>query len=99
MLFRSRLQQVKAIGEQMTRELSPCRDMAGVKNVRIKGGIGVVELDRIADLGALRARFVEEGVFIRPFGNVVYLTPSFTISSDELSTLTRAIVKVVSEGT
>ena len=94
-----RLQQVKAIGEQMTRELSPCRDMAGVKNVRIKGGIGVVELDRIADLGALRARFLEEGVFIRPFGNVVYLTPSFTISSDELSTLTRAIVKVVSEGT
>ena len=94
-----RLQQVKAIGEQMTRELSPCRDMAGVKSVRIKGGIGVVELDRIADLGALRARFVEEGVFIRPFGNVVYLTPSFTISSDELSTLTRAIVKVVSEGT
>ena len=93
-----RLQQVKAIGEQMTRELSPCRDMAGVKNVRIKGGIGVVELDRIADLGALRARFLEEGVFIRPFGNVVYLTPSFTISSDELSTLTRAIVKVVSEG-
>ena len=94
-----RLQQVKAIGEQMARELSPCRDMAGVKNVRIKGGIGVVELDRIADLGALRARFLEEGVFIRPFGNVVYLTPSFTISSDELSTLTRAIVKVVSEGT
>ena len=44
---------------------------------------------------ALRARFVEEGVFMRPFGNVIYLTPSFTIAADELSKLTGAIVKVV----
>ena len=93
-----RLQQVKAIGEQMSRELAPCKGMPGVKDVRIKGAIGVVELDKIDDLGALRARFVEEGVFIRPFGNVVYLTPSFTIQSDELSALTRAVVKVTSEG-
>jgi adenosylmethionine-8-amino-7-oxononanoate aminotransferase len=92
-----RLQQVKAIGEQMTRELSLCKDMPGVKDVRIRGAIGVVELDKIDDLEALRARFVEEGVFIRPFGNVVYLTPSFTIQSDDLSALTRAIVKVVGE--
>jgi adenosylmethionine-8-amino-7-oxononanoate aminotransferase len=92
-----RLQQVKAIGEQMARELSACKEIPGVKDVRIKGAIGVVELDKIGDLGALRARFVEEGVFIRPFGNVVYLTPSFTIQSDELSTLTRAIVKVIGE--
>jgi adenosylmethionine-8-amino-7-oxononanoate aminotransferase len=92
-----RLQQVKAIGEQMTRELSLCKGMPGVKDVRIKGAIGVVELERIADLAALRARFVEEGVFIRPFGNVIYLTPSFTIQSDELSALTRAVVKVAGE--
>jgi adenosylmethionine-8-amino-7-oxononanoate aminotransferase len=94
-----RLQQVAAIGEQMARELDRCRNLAGVKDVRINGAIGVVELHRISDLGALRARFVEEGVFIRPFGNVVYLTPSFTIRSDELSVLTRAIVKVIGEGT
>ncbi len=43
----------------------------------------------------LRSRFVEEGVFIRPFGNVIYLTPSFTIAADELSKLTSAIVRVV----
>jgi adenosylmethionine-8-amino-7-oxononanoate aminotransferase len=43
----------------------------------------------------LRARFVEEGVFIRPFGNVIYLTPSFTITPTELKTLTDAVVKVV----
>lgn len=92
-----RLQQVKAIGEQMTRELALCKDMPGVTDVRIKGAIGVVELDKIDDLQALRARLVEEGVFIRPFGNVIYLTPSFTIPSDELSALTRAVVKVVGE--
>lgn len=94
-----RLQQVKAIAEQMSRELAPCKDMPGVKDVRVAGAIGVVELDRIDDLGALRARFVEEGVFIRPFGSVVYLTPSFTVQSDELSALTRAIVNVVGERT
>lgn len=94
-----RMQQVQAIGEQMARELAPCKGMPGVKDVRIKGAIGVVEMEKIEDLGALRARFVKEGVFIRPFGNVVYLTPSFTIQSDELSALTRAVVKVVGQGT
>jgi adenosylmethionine-8-amino-7-oxononanoate aminotransferase len=69
--------------------------VAGVKDVRVRGAIGVVQLERIAEPGALQARFVEEGMFIRPFGNVVYLTPSFTIAPDELSQLTRAIGKVI----
>jgi adenosylmethionine-8-amino-7-oxononanoate aminotransferase len=90
-----RLAQVGAIAEQMARELEPCRGRPGVKDVRVKGAIGVVELERIDDLDALRARFVEQGVFIRPFGNVVYLTPPFTIAPDELSKLTGAIVKVI----
>jgi adenosylmethionine-8-amino-7-oxononanoate aminotransferase len=90
-----RLQQVRAISEQMTRELSPCLSLPGVKGVRVKGAVGVVELHRIAELDALRARFVEEGVFIRPFGNVVYLTPSFTIAPDDLTILTAAIAKVL----
>ena len=90
-----RLDQVKAIAEQMARELVPYREMRGVKDVRVKGAVGVVELDRIAEPGAMRARFVEEGVFIRPFGDVVYLTPSFTIASDELTKLTKAIGKVI----
>jgi adenosylmethionine-8-amino-7-oxononanoate aminotransferase len=63
--------------------------------VRVKGAIGVVEMERIADLDAVRARFVAEGVFVRPFGNVIYLTPAFTIAADELKTLTDAVVKVV----
>jgi adenosylmethionine-8-amino-7-oxononanoate aminotransferase len=93
-----RLAQVNAISRQMARELAPCRDLPGVKDVRVKGAIAVVEMQRIGDTHALRARFVEEGVFIRPFGAIIYLTPAFTIESHELSRLTGAIVKVVGEG-
>ncbi len=63
----------------MARELEPCRGMPGVKDVRVQGAIGVVELERIDSCDRLTARLVEEGVFIRPFGNIVYLTPAFTI--------------------
>lgn len=79
----------------MERELAACRGQAGVKDVRVRGAIGVVELDRIDDVDAMRARFVEEGVFIRPFGNVVYLTPAFTIAPEDLTKLTTAIVNVI----
>ncbi len=92
-----RLAQVGAISEQMARELEPCRGRPGVRDVRIKGAIGVVELERIVDLNALRTRFVNEGVFIRPFGHIIYLTPSFTIDSADLSRLTEAIVKIVGD--
>jgi adenosylmethionine-8-amino-7-oxononanoate aminotransferase len=92
-----RLRQIEAITAGLTDGLAPCRGLPGVKDVRVMGAIGVVELDRIADVQGLRARFVEEGVFIRPFGRIVYLTPAFTISADELATLTGAIVKVVGE--
>jgi adenosylmethionine-8-amino-7-oxononanoate aminotransferase len=90
-----RLQQVAAIETALRRGLASCRDVKGVKDVRVKGAIGVVEMDRIADASALRVRFVADGVFIRPFGNVIYLTPAFTISQTELEQLTGAIVKIV----
>ena len=90
-----RLRQVADIAIALEQGLAPCRDFPNVKDVRVKGAIGVVELDRIDDLDALRAQFIEQGVFIRPIGNVIYLTPAFTISSDELKTLTDAIVKTV----
>jgi len=74
-----RLAQVADIAAALARGLAPCRGMRRVKDVRVKGAIGVVELDRIDDLEGLRARFVEAGVFIRPFGSIVYLTPAFTL--------------------
>jgi adenosylmethionine---8-amino-7-oxononanoate aminotransferase len=98
-LFESepRLQQVAAISSALLQGLTPCRGGRGVKDVRVKGAIGVVEMERIDNPDALRARFVEEGVFVRPFGNIIYLTPAFTIASDELKTLTDAVVKIVNE--
>jgi adenosylmethionine-8-amino-7-oxononanoate aminotransferase len=92
-----RLRQVAAISSALSRDLAACRGLPGVKDVRVLGAIGVVELDRIADLERLRSRFVEEGVFIRPFGSVVYLTPAFTVGADELGRLTAAIASVLSE--
>ena len=90
-----RLQQVANIARALDRGLARCRGLPRVKDVRVKGAIGVVEIDRIDDLDGLRARFVEEGVFVRPFGSIVYLTPAFTIAEDELARLTGAVVKVV----
>jgi len=90
-----RLKQVRAISTQLARGLAPCRGLPRVKEVRVKGAIGVVELDRIDDLDALRGRFIDEGVFVRPFGSVVYLTPAFTIGEEELGALTAAVVKLV----
>ena len=90
-----RLHQVAHLSSGLLQGLEPCRKLRGVKDVRVKGAIGVVEMDRIDNLDALRAQFVEEGVFVRPFGKVIYLTPAFTITSDELKTLTDAVVKVV----
>ncbi len=90
-----RMTQVKDIAFALERGLEPCRILPGVKDVRVRGAIGVVEMDRIDDLNSLRARFVGEGVFVRPFGNTIYLTPAFTIAADELKTLTDAVVKIV----
>jgi adenosylmethionine---8-amino-7-oxononanoate aminotransferase len=88
---------VAKITAALKRDLAGCRNLPGVKDVRVLGAIGVVELDRIGDLNALRQRFVEQGVFIRPFGSVVYLTPAFTITPDELTKLTVAVARVVGE--
>ncbi len=90
-----RVAQVAEIATALERGLAPCRGMRGVQDVRVKGAIGAVELDHIDDLDSLRARFIDAGVFVRPFGSIVYLTPAFTIAREELATLTNAVVKVV----
>jgi adenosylmethionine-8-amino-7-oxononanoate aminotransferase len=92
-----RLQQVDVIAQALRHGLEPCRAMRRVRDVRVKGAIGVVELDRIEDIHALRRQFVSRGVFVRPFGATAYLTPAFTIAPDELDCLMRAVVTTVGE--
>ncbi|PNG26296.1 adenosylmethionine--8-amino-7-oxononanoate transaminase [Methylocella silvestris] len=87
-----RREQVAAISEALKLGLAPCRDFPRVRDVRVLGAIGVVELDRIDDMDGLKRRFVEAGVFVRPFRNIVYLTPAFTIAPEELKRLTDAVV-------
>ena len=79
-----RLAQVATIATQLERGLSRCRDLEGVRDVRVKGAIGVVQLAREPKLEALRARFVRHGVWMRPFGDVVYLMPPFVIGAEDL---------------
>ncbi len=94
-----RLAQVAAIEAALIRDLAPARAFPRVRDVRTKGAIGVVELDQIGDLNELRRRFIAAGVFVRPFGNIVYLTPAFTIGAEELGRLTGAVVSVLEEWT
>lgn len=94
-----RLAQVQALEQALVPALEPCRGMPGVKDVRGRGAIGVVQLDigGFEELTWMRGRFVEEGVFIRPFSDIVYLTPAYNIDAGDLARLTDAILKVVPE--
>jgi adenosylmethionine---8-amino-7-oxononanoate aminotransferase len=90
-----RLEQVAAVSAQLRAELEPCRGSSGVADVRVLGAIGAVQLRAAPDREALKRAFLERGVWVRPFGDIVYLTPAFTITPDELSILTGAVVEVV----
>lgn len=93
-----RVGQAEAIEIQLREELFPLRFTEGVRDVRIKGAIGVVELDAdTIDKVWFNQRFVELGVWIRPIKNVLYLMPALTISKEDISLLTEAIKKVVLE--
>jgi adenosylmethionine-8-amino-7-oxononanoate aminotransferase len=92
-----RIANVARIEEAMAEGLSPCRDLPGVVDVRLCGAIGVVELDRIDNLNALRGAFVAKGAFIRPIGSVIYLAPALTMGADDVAFLTRMITEVLRE--
>ncbi|MFH2059943.1 MAG: adenosylmethionine--8-amino-7-oxononanoate transaminase [Pseudomonadota bacterium] len=88
---------VKAIEKQLKKELEPCGQMDHVNDVRVLGAIGVVELKHAVNMGKIQKKFVEKGVWVRPFGKLIYLMPPFIIKPDELSQLTRAVVQIVQE--
>jgi adenosylmethionine-8-amino-7-oxononanoate aminotransferase len=88
---------VAAIEAQLKAELAPCENMSRVKDVRALGAIGVVELHEPVDMAKVQKRFVEKGVWIRPFGRLVYTMPPYIIEPEDLSSITRAICEVVAK--
>lgn len=86
---------VKDIEGQLERELSVCSEMKKVKDVRVLGAIGVVEMSEIINVAQAQKIFVNEGVWIRPFLNLIYIMPPYIIGSEDLSRLTKAIVSAV----
>ena len=89
-------QRVHAIERALAAGLAPCRALPQVADVRTLGAIGVVELHRAVDMRALPPMFVARGVWVRPFGRLVYVMPAYVMNDEDLATLTAAICEVVS---
>lgn len=90
-----RLEEIAAIEAQLKAGLEPCRNLTHVVDVRVKGAIGVVEVDDLTDMDWIRRNALEKGIWLRPFENIIYLTPPFTIEPQELEQLIDAVVWIV----
>ena len=76
--------------------LEPCAELPGVVDVRVLGAIGVVELAQPVSMREIQRRFIERGVWVRPFGKLVYLMPPYVVSDEQLEVLCRATVETLS---
>jgi adenosylmethionine-8-amino-7-oxononanoate aminotransferase len=87
---------IQRLNTELTEGLAPAADLPQVKEVRILGAIGVIELKKTVDMKAVQGMFVERGVWVRPFGKLVYCMPPYVMNTQDTATLTAAMVDVVS---
>jgi len=92
--WRTRVAEIEA---QLERELAPCRQSPLVHDVRVLGAIGVVEMKQPIDLRAVVPRLVDQGVWLRPFGKLLYTMPPYVISPEQLSRVSAAMCSVAGE--
>ena len=85
------------IAEQLEIGLAPCRELDSVEEVRILGAIGVVEMKNPVNMAEIQPMFVEHGIWVRPFGKLVYVMPMYVMTNEELAELCSGIVEVVSK--
>ncbi len=90
--WQGKVQRIQSILEE---GLQPCTVLPQVADVRVLGAIGVVELTRPVDMKVVIPEFVSDGVWVRPFGKLVYLMPPFIIEDEDLKRLTRSVCRVV----
>ncbi|MBD2799003.1 adenosylmethionine--8-amino-7-oxononanoate transaminase [Xenorhabdus sp. M] len=88
-------QHIHSIETQLKTELLPLKAHDAVADVRILGAIGVVEMKQVVNVAELQRHFVQQGVWIRPFGRLIYLMPPYIIQPEQLSTLTNSIVSTI----
>ena len=88
-------QQLPMIASTLYEELMPCADMAAVADVRVLGAIGVVEMKQPVNMAEIQPLFVAAGVWVRPFGKLVYVMPPYVISRQEITALCRGICSVL----
>ena len=86
---------VAGIEAALCKGLEPCRELANVVDVRVLGAIGVIELDQAVDMHSIPGEFIDRGVWVRPFGKLVYVMPAYIMSLQDLATLCRAMCEVV----